>query len=70
MGWSGILLGAAIVARGFAVAFTGFSLANPINSPLGGVALNLLNVWLLILGVHIRLESVTVEVPSPTMART
>lgn len=51
LGWSALVLGALIVIRGFAVAYTGFSLANPLYARSGAIALDLLNVWLLALAV-------------------
>lgn len=57
LGWFGAILGGVIIARGFAVASTGFSLANPIYATLGGTAISLLNIWLIVLGIYMWLES-------------
>ncbi|MDH5579419.1 MAG: hypothetical protein OEZ09_13310 [Betaproteobacteria bacterium] len=52
LGWVGVAIGVAIVVRGFAVAYTGFSPANPLYAVVGGVALELLNVWLLVASAY------------------
>lgn len=63
LGWSALLLGAVIIVRGFAVAYTGFSLANPLYAQSGAVALHLLNVWLLALAVYMWRASSSVAAP-------
>lgn len=46
VGWIGIIAGAVIIARGFAVAVTGFDPANPVYA-YSGLFIELLHLWLL-----------------------
>jgi predicted anti-sigma-YlaC factor YlaD len=54
LGWSGVILGLALVLRGIAVAFGGFDLSDPLyfaTSVVTSLPVTLLNVWMVILAI-------------------
>jgi hypothetical protein len=54
LGWSGVILGLALVLRGIAVAFGGFDLSDPVylaTSVVTSLPVTLLSVWMAMLAI-------------------